>query len=189
MTRRALRPQPAGQHRLGWRPPRGGGGGGPDSYMRFGSWLPKCKSHRPCNRRLMVLQTSRPQGLTLQQASLRDRRRTYAVAFDVDAALVEAVRLEKAISHTVSLSLTVRCRAAQEPYIASMGIYVLKASAIRQLLNESFPDVRAPQLKPNAIAIPLFCGCFNIGRKVTCMNVASTLWVIRQVTTSFQQAC
>lgn len=31
-------------------------------------------------------------------------------------------------------------RAAQEPYIASMGIYVLKASAIRQLLNESFPD-------------------------------------------------
>lgn len=41
-----------------------------------------------------------------------------------------------------SSSVWVDCRAAQEPYIASMGIYVLKASAIRQLLNESFPDVR-----------------------------------------------
>ena len=27
------------------------------------------------------------------------------------------------------------------PYIASMGIYVLKASAIRKLLQEHFPEV------------------------------------------------
>lgn len=33
------------------------------------------------------------------------------------------------------------CRAKKLPYIASMGIYVLKASAIRKLLYEHFPEV------------------------------------------------
>ena len=33
------------------------------------------------------------------------------------------------------------CRAKNEPYIASMGIYVLKASAIRDLLSKHFPEV------------------------------------------------
>ena len=32
-------------------------------------------------------------------------------------------------------------RAKNEPYIASMGIYVLKASAIRDLLSKHFPEV------------------------------------------------
>lgn len=42
--------------------------------------------------------------------------------------------------------LSVLCRAKKLPYIASMGIYVLKASAIRKLLNDHFPEVRAPLL-------------------------------------------
>ena len=46
------------------------------------------------------------------------------------------------------------CRAAQEPYIASMGIYVLKASAIRQLLNESFPDVSCPSQAHEPPSVP-----------------------------------
>ncbi len=33
------------------------------------------------------------------------------------------------------------CRAKEEPYIASMGIYVAKASAIRDLLLTHFPEV------------------------------------------------
>ena len=33
------------------------------------------------------------------------------------------------------------CRAQEEPYIASMGIYVAKASAIRDLLIKHFPEV------------------------------------------------
>lgn len=33
------------------------------------------------------------------------------------------------------------CRAKEEPYIASMGIYVAKASAIRDLLLKHFPEV------------------------------------------------
>ena len=32
-------------------------------------------------------------------------------------------------------------RAKEEPYIASMGIYVAKASAIRDLLIKHFPEV------------------------------------------------
>ena len=32
------------------------------------------------------------------------------------------------------------CRAKNEPYIASMGIYVLKASAIKDLLSKHFPQ-------------------------------------------------
>ena len=36
------------------------------------------------------------------------------------------------------------CRAKEEPYIASMGIYVAKASAIRDLLLTHFPEVRHP---------------------------------------------
>ena len=36
------------------------------------------------------------------------------------------------------------CRAKEEPYIASMGIYVAKASAIRDLLLNHFPEVSAP---------------------------------------------
>ena len=35
----------------------------------------------------------------------------------------------------------VECRAKKLPYIASMGIYVLKASAIRKLLVDHFPEV------------------------------------------------
>ena len=33
------------------------------------------------------------------------------------------------------------CRAKEQPYIASMGIYVAKASAIRDLLLNHFPEV------------------------------------------------
>ena len=44
------------------------------------------------------------------------------------------------------------CRAKNEPYIASMGIYVLKASAIRDLLSKHFPEVcqTAPAAPPYA---------------------------------------
>ena len=34
-------------------------------------------------------------------------------------------------------------RAAEEPYIASMGIYVAKASAIRDLLMKHYPEARS----------------------------------------------
>lgn len=34
-------------------------------------------------------------------------------------------------------------RAAEEPYIASMGIYVAKASAIRDLLMKHYPQARS----------------------------------------------
>ena len=37
-----------------------------------------------------------------------------------------------------------RGRAKQEPYIASMGIYVAKASAIRDLLMKHYPEARSP---------------------------------------------
>ena len=40
--------------------------------------------------------------------------------------------------------MRVWCRAKEEPYIASMGIYVAKASAIRDLLLTHFPEVRHP---------------------------------------------
>ena len=33
------------------------------------------------------------------------------------------------------------CRAAEEPFIASMGIYVIKAEAIKRLLINEFPEV------------------------------------------------
>jgi ADP-glucose pyrophosphorylase len=39
------------------------------------------------------------------------------------------------------MGVSVECRAKKLPYIASMGIYVLKASAIRKLLYEHFPEV------------------------------------------------
>lgn len=39
------------------------------------------------------------------------------------------------------------CRAKKMPYIASMGIYVLKASAIRKLLQEHFPEVSPASLR------------------------------------------
>ena len=39
------------------------------------------------------------------------------------------------------MDVSVGCRAKKLPYIASMGIYVLKASAIRKLLYEHFPEV------------------------------------------------
>lgn len=35
-------------------------------------------------------------------------------------------------------------RAKEEPYIASMGIYVAKASAIRDLLMKHYPQARSP---------------------------------------------
>ncbi len=37
--------------------------------------------------------------------------------------------------------------AKEQPYIASMGIYVLKASAIRELLLKYFPQVRGGLLQ------------------------------------------
>ena len=46
------------------------------------------------------------------------------------------------------MDVSVGCRAKKLPYIASMGIYVLKASAIRKLLYEHFPEVSInPELR------------------------------------------
>lgn len=42
---------------------------------------------------------------------------------------------------TKTYGLLGNCRAKAMPYIASMGIYVLKASAIKKLLTDHFPEV------------------------------------------------
>ncbi len=49
------------------------------------------------------------------------------------------------------------CRAQEEPYIASMGIYVAKASAIRDLLIKHFPEVSALWMH-HGIMHQAFCG-------------------------------
>ncbi len=57
-----------------------------------------------------------------------------------------------------------RCRAKEEPYIASMGIYVAKASAIRELLLTHFPEVRHPAHRQVVIAM---CGWYNSATQST----------------------
>ena len=63
------------------------------------------------------------------------------------------------------MGVCVGCRAKKLPYIASMGIYVLKASAIRKLLYEHFPEVSSkPQLELGSRSTPhtsvMACACY-----------------------------
>lgn len=62
------------------------------------------------------------------------------------------------------MDVSVGCRAKKLPYIASMGIYVLKASAIRKLLYEHFPEVSyKPELESGLRSTPrtsvVACAC------------------------------
>ena len=56
-------------------------------------------------------------------------------------ALTYHVRADKDCPKQWAIKSVLLRRAKNEPYIASMGIYVLKASAIRDLLSKHFPEV------------------------------------------------
>lgn len=75
--------------------------------------------------------------------------------------------------------VSVGCRAKKLPYIASMGIYVLKASAIRKLLYEHFPEVSfKPELelgfRPILQTSVMACACYvcNLLSAVVSVQIA-----------------
>lgn len=43
-------------------------------------------------------------------------------------------------SHLMAPALVLRCSAAEKPYIASMGIYVMTANVLKELLENHMPD-------------------------------------------------
>ncbi len=77
------------------------------------------------------------------------------------------------------MGVSVGCRAKKLPYIASMGIYVLKASAIRKLLYEHFPEVSfKPELELGSRSTThtsvMACACYvgNLHSTVGSVRIA-----------------
>jgi ADP-glucose pyrophosphorylase len=89
------------------------------------------------------------------------------------------------------MGVSVGCRAKKLPYIASMGIYVLKASAIRKLLYEHFPEVSSkPELELGSRSTPrtsvMACACYVCNLLSTVVSVQMYQAQNKQLTHTLQ---